>query len=83
MVVFAHILGWPPGGTIELGSPKPETGLTKVTLLGYSGGEVSWSPGHGGLGLTLTLPDRSEVDSSWGFVLRMVGIGASGNSVWK
>ena len=30
MVVFAHILGWPPGGTIELGSPKPETGLTKV-----------------------------------------------------
>jgi len=82
VAVYSHILGWPQGGKVSLGSPVPGDN-TKVTLLGYSGGELTWKKGEGEVQMEVQLPNRDEVNSDWGYVLKLIGVGSGGNAIWK
>jgi len=80
VTVYAHVLGWPQSGMVELGSVLP-TDTTEVSLLGFSRGNLTWKEGTGNVTMVVTLPDRADVNSDWGYVLKMVNLGKSGNTV--
>jgi len=81
IVVFAHVLGWPEGGLVQLGSVLPNPAI-KVSVLGFEG-SLEWSEGSGLVAIEVQLPDRASVNSNWGYVLKMSGIEKGGNTVWK
>jgi len=82
VVVYGHVLGWPQGGKVVLGSSQPGDN-TQVTILGYNGGTLDWTLGEGKVGMKVQLPDRAQVTSEWGFVLKLVGLENAGNALWK
>lgn len=81
VLVYAIVLGWPEAGLVELGSAEP-TENTEVSVLGFSGGNLPWTDGSGGVKMVVQLPDRAEVNSDWAFVLKLAGIAGGGNSLW-
>lgn len=81
VVVFAHVLGWPEDGLVQLGSVTPNPAI-KVNLLGFEG-LVDWSEGSGLVAIEVQLPDRASVESNWGYVLKLTGVEKGGNTVWK
>jgi len=80
VLVYGHVLGWPQAGVVELGSVLP-TDNTQVSVLGYSGGNLTWKKGAGNVTMVVQLPHRADVNSDWGFVLRMVGVKQSTSGV--
>merc|ERR1712105_359099 len=68
VVVFAHVLGWPEKGLVQLGSVTPNPAI-KVSLLGF----------EGLVAIEIHLPDRASVESNWGYVLKLTSVEKGGN----
>ena len=81
-VVYAILLVWPEGGKLELGGPTPGKD-TRVTMLGWKEEDLQWEGTAGPVSMAVELPDKGEVGSEWGWVIKMVKLENGGNSIWK
>jgi len=82
LVVYAIILNWPEGGKLELGSAEGKED-TKITMLGGGQSDLTWENGSGPAKIIVHLPDKGEVNSEAGWVIRMVNLQNGGNALWK
>lgn len=53
--VYAILMAWPDGPTVTLTQPKPQKAAT-VTMLGVPSVDITWSPGSGDHGMSITMP---------------------------
>ena len=82
-VVYGILLSWPKDGELSVGSPVPNT-QTKVTLLGYEGGPLDFKidqKGNSNSGMTINLPNLSNSDLRWAWVLKFVHLENGGNTI--
>ena len=81
-VVYGILLSWPKDGVLSVGSPIPGT-ETKVTLLGYNEGPVDFRTNPKmKSGMTINLPDISNSDLKWAWVLKFVHLENGGNAIF-
>merc|ERR1712032_1233487 len=80
-VVYGILLSWPEDGKLLVGSLIPGT-ETKVTLLGYERGPLVFKINQQkSTRMTIDLPNLSNSDLKWAWVLKFVHLENGGNTI--
>ena len=80
-VVYGILLSWPKDGKLSVASPIPGT-ETKVTLLGHEGGPLDFKSNQKlTSGMTIDLPNLSNSDLKWAWVLKFDHLENGGNTI--
>jgi len=80
-VVYGILLSWPEDGKLSVGSPIPGK-ETKVTLLGYERGPLVFKINQQkNTRMTIDLPNLSNSDLKWAWVLKFVHLENGGNTI--
>ena len=79
-VVYGLLLSWPPGSVLEVGSVEAGP-RTRVTLLGWPGGDLELGLGGEQLAVTITLPDITDTGLQWAWALKFVHLENGGNAL--
>ena len=81
-VVYGILLSWPEDGKLSVGSPIPGK-ETKVTLLGYERGPLVFKINQQkNTRMTIDLPNLSNSDLKWAWVLKFVHLENGGNTIY-
>jgi alpha-L-fucosidase len=74
-VVYAIVLQWPRGKTLELMAPVADPDHTKVAMLGLNM-DIEWKRGTRRKGMVIQMPQVpvTKLPSDWAWVLKLANV---------